>query len=70
MTAIVGRWFMRHRSVMVRLHPYLHRTRDEACPMCAAVWSALMADPTFVAGLEAGRADFAAGRVVRWEHRR
>lgn len=32
-----------------------------------AVWDEAMADPAFVAGLEAGKADIAAGRVHKWE---
>ncbi len=42
----------------------------DPCPKCAAgaeVWDKLLADPKFVASLEAGRADIAAGLVVEWD---
>lgn len=57
-------WLMRHKRTVTLLHRFvlhpLHLCR------CGRVWADLLKDPQFVASLERGQADMAAGRWYRW----
>ena len=67
--AIHRRW---HRIATRGQQPYELPSGDWQFPACAIdrlVWSALQRDRTFVAALDQGKADLAAGRFTRYVHR-
>lgn len=58
-----ARWLQQHPTI-ARL---LHRVPPIRRWLSARVWREAEADPAFVAAMEQGMADVAAGRVVPWE---